>query len=210
MLYIFVDLKPLSHYIYFFIQNETDMKQFVIATLVGALIVFILQAMSWMVLPIHQDSLRYTPMQDSLLSAMSSLPGEGVYSLPYPDPAKADDPAEQKKFEESMTTRPWALVQYHPTGQDMTGGTIARGFLFNLLGVGLVVWLLGLAQSQLPTFTSRFLAVLAFGAFIVLQSDLMTWNWMGTPWNYLKGEILDHLLGWAVCGVWLGWYMGRR
>ena len=187
------------------------MKQFVIASVVGAILVFVFQALSWMVLPIHTDSMRYTPAQDSLLSMMSRhLPADGVYALPFLPPEKMEDPDEQQKFSASTAGKPWALVQYHQASTEMSGGMLGMGFLLDFLAVALVVCLLGLAGPRLTTFGGRFLAVMAFAGFTVLQSDLMSWNWWSTPGHFLKGEVLDHLLAWAVCGVWLGWYLGRK
>jgi hypothetical protein len=194
-----------------FYSKQFKMKQFVIATLVGAVIVFALQALSWTVLPIHNDSLKYTAGQDSILGVLiRHLPEDGMYVVPFLPPEKMSDNAALEEFAQQTNGKPGAMVQYHQASEEMSPMMMVNGFLFDLLATALVVWLLGLAAPQLTSFGGRFFAVLAFSLFTILQSDLMNWNWWDTPGHYLKGMVLDHLIAWAACGLWLAWYLGRR
>jgi hypothetical protein len=33
---------------------------------------------------------------------------------------------------------------------------------------------------------------------------------MQTPWDVIKGELIDLLVAWGLCGLWLGWWLNRR
>ncbi|RMD75958.1 MAG: hypothetical protein D6818_00920, partial [Bacteroidetes bacterium] len=89
------------------------MKNTLIASLVAALIAFVFQAMSWMVLPIHHNSFKYTPGQDAVIEALQAhLPEDGMYMIPMPDPATTTA-EQQAEFNEAMVGKPWAIVNYH-------------------------------------------------------------------------------------------------
>ncbi len=57
------------------------MKNVIIGAVVAAIIVFVFQAMSWMVLPIHENTLKYSAEQDAILAGITgNLPDDGVYA----------------------------------------------------------------------------------------------------------------------------------
>jgi len=184
------------------------MKKPIIATLVTALIVFIYQALSWMVLPIHNGSERYTPAQDTILSVVSShLHEEGLYTLPnLPAGAAMSD---REALHTSMQGKPWMMLTYHPAWTVNMGTSMVGGFLLDLFSAALLVWVLWSASTAFASFGARFWVSTAFGVFTLLQSSLADWNWLSTPWHYTSGDVLDHLLAWALSGVWLGAYLKR-
>ncbi len=187
------------------------MKQFVIATVVGAVIAFVLQAAQWMVLPIHNDAMRYTPAQDSILAELHrfNVP-EGAYVVPNLPMEGQKDNAAVEAFHKSCEGKPWAFVTYHHNWSMAMGRSMTVGILLNLLTIALIVWLLGLAGDRLGSFGARFGAVLAIFAIIQMQGELMNLNWWETPWHLVKGNLIGNLLTWGGVGLWLGWYLGRK
>jgi hypothetical protein len=182
------------------------MKKIIISSIVGAIIVFIIQAASWMVLPIHKHSLKHTPAQDSIMEALSSnLQEDGVYMLPYLDPDKSTK-KEMQKFEKASVGKPWAMVYYHQTMQAMTPGQLILGFLFNLFAVLVIAIILHSTQNSITSFGGKYLLVIGFVLFSLFQGSLINWNWWSIPGHYLSGEIIDHLLVWGIAGIWLAWY----
>jgi len=183
------------------------MKKVIIASLVATLIVFVYQALSWMVLPFHTNSMEYLPQQDTVLALLDTYATEdGVYRMPGtpPDLSQAD----HENMMAEMEGKPWAMVHFHKSYHNSMGSAMVIGILLNLFAALIVSWLLSRCTG-FTTFLSRWLAVMAFAVFSVLQADLMDWNWWQTPASYLTGEVIDTLLGWALAGLWLGWYMGR-
>ncbi|MDQ3072337.1 MAG: hypothetical protein M3Q97_03605, partial [Bacteroidota bacterium] len=62
------------------VNTQIAMKRILIATFVGALIVFLIQALSWMVSPIHANSLKSAANSEVLMTQLqSSLVEDGVY-----------------------------------------------------------------------------------------------------------------------------------
>lgn len=182
------------------------MKKIIISSLIGAIIVFIIQAASWMVLPIHKHSLKYTQAQDSIIEVLSAnLQEDGVYMLPYLDPDKSTR-QEMQELEKASVGKPWAVVYYHQVGQTMIPGQFILGFLFNLFAVLVIAIILHSTKNSITSFAGRYLLVIGFVLFSLFQGSLINWNWWSTPGHYVSGEIIDHLLTWGIGGIWLAWY----
>lgn len=183
------------------------MKKIIIGSLVGAILLFAWQSLSWMILGLHDNALKYTPTQDSLMTAISSnLKEEGQYMMPSV-PATAT----QKDMEECIAKndgKPWAIVTYHKTRNMDMMIPIIRGFLICLV----CLWICCLAIGRLAnkSFTSVFTTALSFGIMCFLFVWYMGHNWMDTGWDVLKGELIDDVVGWSLAGVWLGWWYGGK
>lgn len=184
------------------------MKRVLIGTLVGAIIVFVFQAMSWMVLPIHKNSMKYTPAQDSVLKALTThLHEDGLYGIPTarPDASQAD----MEKDMNARIGKPWAMINYHQSFDMGMGLQMGLGFLINLFSVLIVAMLMNNMLTTMLSFGKRLGFVMFFSIFTILQAQLTGMNWWHTPFHWAIGEILDLLIAWFLCGLWLAWYMGR-
>lgn len=183
------------------------MKKIIIGSLVGAVLLFSWQGLSWMALGFHNNAMKYTPAQDSLLSTISkSLTEEGQYIMPG---LPLD--ATQKDMEECVQKndgKPWAMVTWHKVRNTDMVMPMIRGFLICLV----CIWLCCLIIARLAnkSFSGVFSTTLTFG----LVCFLFVWynghNWMDTPWGVLKGELIDDVVGWGLAGAWLGWWYGKK
>ncbi|MFI5219909.1 MAG: hypothetical protein ACHQNT_10510 [Bacteroidia bacterium] len=184
------------------------MKRTFIATIVGTIIIFIYQALSWMALPIHQNSMKYTSTQDSVLAMLNSaLPEDGFYMMPIPPPGTPQE--DHEKFFEPYYGKPWAAVSFHKAMVDNMGSGMIVSFILNFFSVWIIVLVLTKASGVFNTFSRRFWVTLAFSFFTLLQAPLMEWNWWQSPAHYIVPEIIDELLACLLVGIWLGWYLGR-
>jgi hypothetical protein len=184
------------------------MKRVFIASIVAAIIVFAFQAMSWMFSPIHTNSFKYTPNQDAIISTLSSnLTEEGLYSIPSLPPEASQ--ADHEKAMKDMEGKPGAIIQYTPTYMSNMGMSMGVGFLLDFLAAWIIALVLSRSGLVFTTFGTRWLVVMGFAVFVVLQARLMDWNWWHTPMHYINGEIIDMLVSWALGGLWLAWYAGR-
>lgn len=184
------------------------MKNVVIGSLVAAIIVFVYQAMSWMVLPVHTNTLKYSAQQDAILAALSqNLTEDGVYAIPNVPPGTSQE--KQTEFSKGMVGKPSALVYYHKSFEMNMGKQMAIGFVLDLIAAFTVGYVMWSAREKLAGFGSKFALAIAFAGFTVLQSSLMMANWWNTPAHYLSGEIIDHLVGWGLAGGWLAWWIGK-
>ena len=191
------------------------MKKILIGSLVGAVILFVWSAVSWMMLPIHLHSFHYTPAQDSILNVLkNSGLATGAYMLPMADnrEASAFDSEYQKKSEELMHScvgKPAASIFYVSSVHDMTAMHFIKGFLYNFIAMFCACMLLSLAYQSNASFFMRWWMVMLIAIIYIMQGPMSGHNWMWEPWHYTKGFIYDAFIGWGLSGLWLAKYLKR-
>src|SRR4051794_82212 len=185
------------------------MKKALIGSFVGAIILFGWQALSWTTLHVHDKGVKYTPAQDALLQTISStLKSEGTYYVPMADPSLSQE--EKMKYQEQMNGKPWAIVTYHSTMNTDMVLPIVRGFLISFISVLLACLVLRRFDPAYKNFLSVFTSVLTFGAICFIYVWYNQHNWFQTGWDVLWGEMIDDLVSWGLCGLWLGWLYSRK
>lgn len=180
------------------------MKKWIIGSLVGAIIVFAWQAASWMFLGIHDSAMKYTPAQNDIMSVLSAnLKEDGAYMLP-----SAATKKEQHDMMKDMEGKPWASVIYHKSFKDHMLMSMIRGFLVDFVIVLLLVVLL--TKGGLPKFGGVFTGSLAVGVITFLWGPYMGHVWYDLPWGMIRGDMLDAVVAWGLCGLWLGWWLNKK
>ena len=181
------------------------MKKLIIGSLVGAVLLFGWQAVAHMFMHHHDAAYKQVPNEAAVLSALSSIQQEGQYMVPGMDMNASQE--EMQKADEAMRGKPWAMITYHPVYEaDMAVSSI-RSFVTALLCVLIFIAIVGTHQRS---FGRVFLKALGLG---FLTWMLVWYNqniWMQTPWDVIRGELIDLLAGWALVGLWLGWYLTRN
>jgi len=104
--------------------------------------------------------------------------------------------------------KPFAMVIY---GKAMVMSPMqpVAGLIIDLLAVMCVVIILTLAKDRLKTFFMRWWIVMIVGFVVALNSYMLEYNWMGFPWHFIKGELIDTFMEWGLCGAWLAWYFRK-
>jgi hypothetical protein len=182
------------------------MKKWIIGSFVGALLVFGWQFLSWNILGIHNGGEKYTSAQDSIINVLSStLKEDGVYMVPTVPPGT--NMKDANKMMEERNGKPYAGIMYVTSfSSDMTK-PIIRGFLIDFLLVVLLISIL--VRGGLPSYTGIFTGCIAVGLFTFLWQPYMQLNWFQIPWAAIKGHLIDALVAWGLCGLWLGWWLRR-
>lgn len=191
------------------------MKKLLIASIIGAIILFVWGAMAWTFLPIHHHTFKYSPAQEQVLEHLSENLGEsGAYGMPSADNREismfdSNYMTETEKIMKENAGKPSAIIFYNDGGNVMSGRTYAFGFLFQFILAFIASLMLALTGDRLKTFFDRWWLVMLLAVFVSIEGHLMSWNWMGFSWHYVKDMILDELLAWAIVGIWLAYYFGR-
>lgn len=178
------------------------MKKYLVGSLVGAIIIFVWQGVSWMALGIHDSAMKYHPAQNEILNALSSTQEEAQYMLP-----SAPTQKEQIAMQKQMEGKPWASVIYHKSyNSDMTMRFI-RGFLVDMFLVISLIYILtrGATPARIRVFSGSF----AFGLAAWLWIMYMGHTWFDLPWSMITGYLIDSIVAWSLCGVWLAWWLNR-
>lgn len=178
------------------------MKKQLIASLVGAALLFIWQFLSWSMLNVHGQEMQYTANQDQVMEALSQHLKEGQYYLPNVAPGTSNEAA-QAAMESSMG-KPWATISYHQAMEMSMGMNMLRAFLADLVAAFLLTWLL-LQFANLDLKTSV-LASLAVGA-----TGYLTIPYLNSIWFEHRsiGFLIDTVVQWGLVGLWLGWWLPR-
>ena len=182
------------------------MKKNIIATFIGTLILFGWQFVSWMALPIHKDTLKYTAQQEEIITMLQkNIPSDGFYSVPGHDPSKNLSFKEMEAAGKESLHKPWALVLYNSSFEGMSAPNMIGGILMNLVAVVLAIILLHACNAQEKTFGSVFRIIMILPVFCIFQAVLENANWWAFPWHFIKGTVFDLIIGWALCGFYLAW-----
>lgn len=180
------------------------MKKTIIGSLVGALIIFIWQFLSFALINFHKPAQQYTDKQDVIMNFLNNQGlEEGGYFLPnLPDGASMDD---QNKYMAEAEGKPWASIQYHGKMENDMVMSMIRGFLVNFVTVLLFCWLI--ARMNAPSFGTILTAALAVGliAFLFEPYTGNIWYKFFDIWAYF----LDAVAAWGLTGLWLGWWLRR-
>ncbi|MCI0449698.1 MAG: hypothetical protein L0Y79_07930 [Chlorobi bacterium] len=184
------------------------MKKIIIGTIVAAVIYFLYQTAAWMG-GLHGTPGTYTPKGGEILNYLSqSLGEEGLYMMPMVDPSQPNYKEEEQKLHEQNIGKPWAMVFYHKSMMGMEAGYILIGFLYSLIAcliASMIVY-----YGNFSSFGTRFLAAFSFGLFTLSQGVLDDMNWWSYPWSFVKAEVIDLTLGWAITSLWLAWFVKKK
>ncbi|MEO1655625.1 MAG: hypothetical protein AAFU64_18930 [Bacteroidota bacterium] len=180
-------------------------KKVIFSLLIGSILLFAWNAVSWMVLPFHTQSLKNIP--PGVISAeimREAMPASGVYHYPgYPanfEQATMDQVETQLKAGPRITmmayvNRPTRLFE---------PATFGISFFLNVLTV-LFTYLL-LTRLKSPTFASVFLACMSLAIISALLSDMSLMNWFMFPWGYTLTMVFDKLMSFVLLGLLFGGY----
>ena len=182
------------------------MKKSLIGALVGGIILFAWQFLSWGMLNLHQAQQRYTPKEDSILAYLGTQFSEdGAYMLPTLVPGSSREEMEKKM--KVCEGKPWAQVVYHKNmpGMNKMFMNMGRSLLVNIFIVWLLCWLICKIPS--PSFGTVFMATLGTGILVFLNAPYTMHIWYGS--FDLNAFFIDALVAWGVTGLWLGWWLSR-
>lgn len=171
--------------------------------LVAAILVFVLSAVVWMVLPHHKNDFRGLVNEEEVRRALSAGDvAPGLYTVPHAPTREAyQEPEMQKKFEEG----PNAFITVLPRGLPSMGRQFAQWFAFLLVVGAVCAFVVGRALAPGAEYMSvfRLTAVVAWAAygFAIVQDAI----WFGRPWGFVGKHLMDALAYGLVTAGAFGW-----
>jgi hypothetical protein len=192
-------------FIFYIEPKSTIMKKWIIGSIVGAILIFAWQSLSWMILGVHDSTMKYTPAQDEIMKVLSSnITEEGMYMMP-----SAPTQKEQEAKAKEMEGKPWASVIYHKEFHMAMAMPMIRAFLVDIFLVITLIYLFTRGGST-PIPRRVFAGSVAFGLAFFLWGPYMGHIWFDLPWHMIKGDLIDALAAWSLCGAWLGWWLNKK
>lgn len=170
---------------------------------VSGVLVFILSALAWTVLPHHKQDWQGLPNADAVQATMrANPPSPGQYALPWVrDPKMLEDPAVKEK----MDTGPRAYITVVPNGMPPMGPMMAKSLIFNLVVSLLVAYVAWHALGAGAPYLSVFRVVGATSMMSYILGTVPDSIWFGRPWRTFRLQVLDGVVyGLFTAGI-FGW-----
>ena len=175
----------------------------IIGALVGAILLFIWQFISWGAVNFHADEQRYSVHQDSIVSFLSDKLEEGTYFLPNVPPGA--DKATMEKYMQEYGGKPWAIISYHKSMETSMTMNMIRAFVADLLAV--IFLIMVLVQIRDLNFMKSFCFAITIGLIGFLTVTYLNTIWFKNP---ALDDLIDVLVSWGLVGAWLGWWLPRK
>jgi F0F1-type ATP synthase assembly protein I len=181
------------------------MRKILIGAIVGGLIIFIWQFLSFALINFHRPAQSYTDKQDAIMSFLNSQQlKEGGYILPNaPEGATMED---HKKLMNNAVGKPWAMIQYHNSLEDNMVMNMIRGFLANVIIVLLFCWLIRRMKS--PSAGTIVTSALAVGLIVFMNAPYTSHIWYQS--FDIWASLGDAVVSWGLTGLWLSWWLRRE
>jgi hypothetical protein len=184
-----------------------------VAGLLGGLVMFFWGALAHTVLGLGDIGMHYGSAGAQTMGGLnfdSKKDGKasGIYIFPSIPKELMSDEAAVKAFATQFGNKPYALVVYAPNGNPgmvEMGPVLGKQFATDLAAALLLAYIL----SGLQGFSRRALAASAAGLFAALAIQIPLSTWYLFPIDYSLGIALKQLLGWALAGALIAWWLGR-
>ncbi len=176
------------------------MKRLLIGALVGGILLFLWQFLSWSVLGIHSNMQSYSPNQEKVLESLGENLEQGFYFMPSLAPGQ-----DREELMKTQGGKPWAQVYYHKAMNVNMGAYMGRGLLVDIIAILLLAWLL----SKIPGIDMKdtIIASLSVGIISYLVTVYTFSIWFET---HTLGDLIDAIVSFGLVGVWLGWWLNRK
>jgi hypothetical protein len=199
-----MNLKLRLFFINFVIKslNKYKMKKLLIGAIVGGVLLFFWQFLSWSILGVHESMQTYTPKQTEVIKYLNENLDEGFYYLPNLPKGYSNE--DMEKLSTETMGKPWAQVYMHKAMTMSMPANIGRGLLVTLLAVFLLTWVL--IKIGKTSFMEILLCSLAIGLSSYLTTSYAVSIWYQT---LSMPDLIDAIVGWGLVGAWLGWWLNR-
>ena len=180
------------------------LKQLVLGTVLGAIVLFAWSALAWMIIPWPGEPFRTFTNEQAVIDAIkANAPQSGNYLLPNepkrtPGMTDAQYKAAERAAMDQGARGPmiFAVVRLGP--MDMVKPLIIQ--FFTQLGLALLACILLLQTDQLSYF-ARVAFVAALGVMIFIGGHVEEWNWFSFSTAYLMMELGAIVIGWILAGL---------
>ena len=183
------------------------MKKWLVGSIVGAILLFAWQFISWSAAGLHDKEFKYVSNQDQLMNSLtSSLKEDGQYMLPQAPPGASNE--EKMKVMEQMGGKPYAIINYKSAYKADMITPMIRSIFVDLVIVLLLIFVLG--RMTTLTFGSVWMGSLAVGFVGWLWYPYTQNIWFQTPLEVVTGALMDWFIAFSLLGLWLGFWLPRN
>ena len=180
----------------------------IITIILGTFLLFIWNAVSWMTLPFHENSLTNIP--DELIDReqlKSLMPESGVYH--YPGMPNMNSPEALAQVEKQLEEGPRITLMVYKNAPSTLFDPM--DFVVSLLLNFLMVLFTYFVIAQLvdKNVKSILFATTSMALLVIIINDLSLMNWFSFPFDYTFANIIDRLVGFTILGLLFGYFTFR-
>jgi len=181
------------------------MKRTLITAIVGSLILLIWNALSWMVLPFHEQSISSIPesaINSNLLQ--EQVPEDGVYHFPGMPEENTEEAL--KEVEDKLAKGPRITLMVYKAGGTPFMDPI--NFLWDFIfGAIVVILILGIINRFADKSMNNILrTTIGIGLVVGFMTDLPLMNWFMFPLDYTLANVLDYIVSMGLLGLFMASY----
>lgn len=171
------------------------MRNHIIFSFVGAIVLFMYQFLSWAAINLHSDQQKYTPLEYELLQCFETSGLEpGMYAVGQGNPANGQE-AMWAEWTENFKGKPWAVINYiESNDMDDMVGNMSRSLLVNLFAAALLFFILSKTNVSGLKDTSILLIGMGLLAFITEPYTYSIWYKMPG----MKAHLIDAIVPWFI------------
>lgn len=171
--------------------------------LVGGMLIFIMGATNHVAFQLLDRTFQNVPESSSFSEHLKTRSlKSGFYVFPdMPTAAEHSDAAKMAELNERYKAGPSGMLLIAPTGQDiMTGETLGKEFVSNILAALLASWVISLAGPEVG-FGRRWIAAIVIGLVGWFSFIASYGIWYRFPHDFVHDEFFCALLEWSVAGL---------
>ncbi len=185
-------------------MNNLNTKKLIISTLLGGILLFIWNAVSWMALPFHSGSLNTIPDEAmDVANLQNTLSQDGVYH--YPGLPGTNDQT-MTDIEKKLSEGPRITLMVYKSGptEFFDPTMFLKSFLINLITAFLLVFIL--SKTNVIGWNNILMISVGIGVLIGIVTDVALMNWYMFPLSYTLINVLDHVIAFLLLGLLFGKY----
>jgi hypothetical protein len=182
------------------------MRNHIIFSVLGGLIFFVWQSISWSGANFHSAEQTYTPLETAVLGAIAETGLEpGMYVLGMSDPALEQEDR-WAQWEANFKGKPWGVLNYQASNDMTIGMNMFRGYCISVIAAALLFLLL--SRTTGLTISRAVTTAVAIGFIGFLVEPYSYSIWYKTPGVII--HLLDGVLPWAILGLLAGRMLGAK
>jgi hypothetical protein len=181
----------------------------ILAAVLGGIVMFGWGAVSHMVLNIDADVFKPIQNEAAVASAMKeNIPADGMYFVPGLDMTRHPTDEEMAGFSAKYKQGPTAFIVFHQAGGDLMspmqfGTQFAACLVTALLGAMILAFAsVGFARGVIIS--------LMIGLAGWVSMSVPYWNWYKFSAAFIRGELIDQVVGWFLAGLVMAFILRRR
>lgn len=163
-------------------------------SIIGGVVLFLWQFLSYAMPNFHKSAQAYTPLQDSIMNYFEQVGlEEGMYMLGMPNPDNKEEVAASWN-EESST---WAIVNYRIDESNSMAMPLFRSFSVCVLIAAMLFWLLKQKEGTSMQYKVIVSVLVGFVSFLFISYS--NYIWFKEPDIY--AHLIDGIVPWIALGL---------